>query len=185
MNSMILKAKDQRSNPERSSRLRVPIALFEISNAGTIITIIEEIQLTKDSRLVPSAIGLDASRTATIVTQVQEPSLTTILTLVIIDLDSWKLLLHLLHPYSSGNSDFRHTPGVEKRCFKCTGRLAALSLQPSVLIWQSPVPMTIHLTHDETTHDLRAEDESKAHRRCRLGVRVETISYMFGVKRLR
>ena len=70
MNSMILKAKDQRSNPERSSRLRVPIALFKISNAGTIITIIEEIQLTKDSRLVPSAIGLDASRTATIVTQV-------------------------------------------------------------------------------------------------------------------
>jgi len=168
MNSMILKAKDQRSNPERSSRLHVPIALFEISNAGTIITIIEEIQLTKDSRLVPSAIGLDASRTATIVTQVKEPSLTTILTLVIIDLDSWKLLLHLLHPHSSGNGDFRLTPGVEKRCFKCTGRLAARSLQPSVLIWQSPVPMTIHFAHDETTHDLRAEDESKAHRRCRL-----------------
>ena len=179
---MILKAKDQRSNPERSSRLRVPIALFEISNAGTIITIIEEIQLTKDSRLVPSAIGLDASRTATIVTQVQEPSLTTIL---IIDLDSWKLLLHLLHPHSSRNDDFRLSPGVEKRCFKYTGHLAARSWQPSVLIWQSPVPMTIHLTHDETTHDLRAEDESKAHRRCRLGVRVETISYMFGVKRLR
>ena len=88
MNSMILKAKDQRSNPERSSRLHVLIALFELCNAGTIITIIEEIQLTKDSRLVPSAIGLDASRTATIVTQVKESSLTTILTLVIIDLDS-------------------------------------------------------------------------------------------------
>ena len=70
---------------------------------------------------------------------------------------------------SSGNGDFRLTPGVEKRCFKCTGRLAARSLQPSVLIWQSPVPMTIHFAHDETTHDLRAEDESKAHRRCRLG----------------
>jgi hypothetical protein len=158
MNSMILKAKDQRSNPERSSRLYVPIALFEISNAGTIITIIEEIQLTKDSRLVPSAIGLDASRTATIVTQVKEPSLTTILTLVIIDLDSWKLLLYLLHPYSSGNLDLRLTPGVEKRCCKCTGCLTAMSLQPSVLIWQSPVPMTIHFVHDETTHDLRAED---------------------------
>ena len=107
MNSMILKAKDQRSNPERSSRLYVPIALFEISNAGTIITIIEEIQLTKDSRLVPSVVGLDTSRTATIVTQLQEPSLTTILTFAIINLDSWKLLLHPLHPYSSESSHFR------------------------------------------------------------------------------
>jgi len=58
-------------------------------------------------------------------------------------------------------------------------------LQLSILIWQSPVPMTIHLTHDETTHDLRAEDESKSTPKVSLRVRVETISYMFGVKRLR
>ena len=82
--------------------------LFEISDACQVIVVLVEVQLTEDGGLVPGTSGLQAPRAATVMAQVQQPGVSAVLELLIVNLDGWELLLQLLHPHGHYSSRDLH-----------------------------------------------------------------------------